>query len=376
MALLGFDALGRLALGQIESVAAGQGNLTQAVGIGVAGTIGSAVDKGLTGVAGIGVVGIIIANPAVLLIGVAGTGVAGSISDKDDKTLTGVAGIGVAGTITASLQAFMVGTAGIGVAGLIGSGPSTGLVGVSGTGVAHSLTPSVFAFITQAVGIGIAGSLAGPNVPPPDAPFFGGYDGLVSARFALGQITGNRFDGGISISVVIPAAIGIGQAGSFTPTGITGLVGVAGIGVAGQITANPAALLIGVAGIGVAGQITIVISGGGGSAASGDGDRPRRKRPRTGLEPIAKVVPTKPAAPKPIPLPPDWLGKPTSPPLAPAEPLEFTDPEFTQALPGIAATIMDAQDISDIGRYLTNHEQDEQDINDIADVLAMLETQE
>lgn len=213
---------------------------------------------------------------------------------------------------------------------------TTGLVGVAGTGVAHGITPSVSAFIGQAVGTGQAGSMSVLDT-----------SGLVGVQ-------------------------GIGVAGTLQSSIQAFFQGAAGIGIAGQMLANPEGNFAGVQGIGVAGIITIVVSGGGGNGAStGDGDRPKRKR-RTGLEPIAKVQPAKPPAPKPTLLPPDWLRR--SPSIAPdALPIDETYPEIAQAMPGIARQIMDAHDISDVMHRLNEQDYDEQDMADIADVLALLD---
>jgi hypothetical protein len=374
MSLLGFDALGRLALGQFESTAK-QANLTQAAGIGVAGSLSGKVDEGLIGVAGVGVAGAI--NINALMIGVSGTGVAGSLSISESVGPTGAAGTGAVGVgVAGQIGASPPGVQGIGVAGSMFAALSTGLVGVSGTGIARGISASVFGFFAQAVGIGAAGSLSGPNVVP-NAPFFGGYDGIVSGRYALGQITGARTDGGVSITVTLAPAIGTGQVGAITATPSTGLVGVAGGGVAGLLTfPSVGGQPVQAAGIGVAGQITIVISGGGSSAGAAAGDRDRRRYKRkTGFEPVIKKWPPEPIGAeesKPLPLPPF-----SAPPLAPADersPLDLVDPDLLPPdLLGLQDQIFTAQDISDIERFLRGIEQDEQDAADIADVLALLD---
>lgn len=326
--LLGAAPLGRYALGQLPSPTNAQATPLQAAGVGVAGTIRGSDAEGLTGVAGIGVAGGIIASPAALLIGVSGIGTAGLLGKADSEPLAGVVGIGVAGSITLRYVNFL---------------------GVAGGGS--------------------AGSLSGPNVVP-NAPFFGGYDGIVSGRYALGQITGTRTDGGVSITVTLAPAIGTGHAGSFTPAPSTGLVGVSGGGVAGTITANPVWLLIGVSGQGIAGRITVTISGAGSSAGAAAGDGDRRRKRKTGFEPVTKQWPPEPIGTeehKPLPLPPFSV-----PPLAPADersPLDLVDPDLIPPdLIGLQDQIFAAQD-----SYRRGNEQDEQDAADIADVLALLD---
>lgn len=253
------------------------------------------------------------------LTGVSGVGVAHFGTATVLKGLTGVAGIGTIGILRVTAQKALTGVSGGGVAGTLRGSDTKGLVGVAGTGVAHGLS-------------------GGPWVQKP-----------------------------------LPGVAGVGVAGILFDSVFAFILGVSGGGVAGTVGLNPSGVPAGVAGIGVAGILTVTISGGGGSAASsGDGDRPHRKRPRTGLEPIAKALPAKPQAPKPHPLPPDWMRR--SPSIAPAAlPIEETYPEIAQAMPGIAHQIMDAHDVSDVMRRLTEQDYDEQDMADIADVLALLD---
>lgn len=275
--MLGFDALGRLALGQLPQSGNAQGLVVGVSGIGVAGTVrGSAATLGISSAVGIGVAGAVTANPAILLIGVAGTGVAGNITLRY-VNFFGTAGVGIAGVLAPSGQSTALQAAGIGVAGILFNSEQAFLLGVSGGGV--------------------VGAIVGQSTAP-----------------------------------VISQA--------------------SGIGVAGQITANPGGNLLGAVGVGRAGIITVNISGGGGSAgATGDGERPPRKRRRTGLEPIAKRPDPPVPAPRALELPPAWVRS-TAPPLAPVEASEQSDPHFQQEMQRIAMQIADAQDISDVLQLL------------------------
>lgn len=147
--------------------------------------------------------------------------------------------------------------------------------------------------------------------------------------------------------------------------------GVAAAGQVGSLSKIVAKTPTGVSAsaTGIAGDLSVVISGGG---TSGDGERndpPLRRDPRirTGLEPIAKVhaPPPRPPAPPPIPLPPQWMRP--APAIVPGlDPVEYSDPVATQAMPDIARQILEASRESE-------RIADERDIEDIADMVALLD---
>lgn len=280
--MLGFDALGRLALGQVVDQAVNaNGNLTGVVGAGAAGVFGKIV------------------SPATLT-GVSGTGAAGTFAGVPTvaKLIPGVSGTGFAGTFIPWVQVVIPGAGGTGAAGSLASSEFHGVPGVAATGFAGVFTPWVQAFFQGVGATGFAGSM---------------------------------------------------------------------------IPANPAGNPQGVQGIGLAGNITVIISGGGGSSgAAGDGDKPRRRRGRTGLEPIAK------RPPRPAP----ELKRPELPPVpvieVPLAPFELpAEEKFAEPPDGLMALrmqILDAQDAADINRLLRDMDMDEQDLSDIADILALVDT--
>ena len=157
-----FDALGRLALGQIQQTyTAATTNVGGVSGAGVAGVIrGSVGATGIVGVAGQGVAGIIRGSVAVLVIGAAGVGVAGQIRGADAKTFAGVSGQGIAGNLAGGISISVVvpGVAGVGRAGSILSSTATGTIqGVAGQGVAGQIFGNVGGVLVGVSGQGIAG---------------------------------------------------------------------------------------------------------------------------------------------------------------------------------------------------------------------------
>lgn len=122
------------------------GNLTQAAGTGVAGTIRGADQSTLAGVAGIGVAGSFVPQVAVTVPGVAGTGVAGQVVGQvpgvTNVNVPAVAGIGVAGSVGGSVSITISGVAGIGVAGgvTITGGANINVPGVAGVGIVGNIT--------------------------------------------------------------------------------------------------------------------------------------------------------------------------------------------------------------------------------------------
>ncbi len=103
------------------------------------------------------------------------------------------------------------------------------------------------------------------------------------------------------------------------------------------------------------------------------GSSGRRKKGRTGFEPVLKLPRRieKPESPK--------VWTPPIPDLAPAviarRPLpEMVDrKELPADLLGIQDQIFSAEDISDVERFLSDYDADQQDADDIADILAILD---
>jgi hypothetical protein len=103
------------------------------------------------------------------------------------------------------------------------------------------------------------------------------------------------------------------------------------------------------------------------------GSSGRRKKGRTGFEPVIK-------RPRPIEKPePPKVWTPAIPDrvpaIAPRRPLpELVDAkELPADLLGLQEQIYTAEDISDVERFLSEYDQDQQDADDIADILAILD---
>lgn len=101
------------------------------------------------------------------------------------------------------------------------------------------------------------------------------------------------------------------------------------------------------------------------------GGSSRKKKPRTGFEPIAKVHVERTSKPKKKPLlpPPDLIGRipsiiPTDEPLP-----DFAHEAEPADLLGLQDQIYTAQDASDVEAFLRSYDQDQQDAADIADIL-------
>lgn len=201
------------------------------------------------------------------------------------------------------------------------------LTQAAGIGVAVGITPQVGGLLTQAAGIGVAA-------------------GISNSEFTF-----------------LIGAVGVGVAGNVISVSGLNLAQATGIGVAGQFLFSIADVLVSAVGIGRAGNIMAMLSGSGGA----------RKKIRGGFEPIDKRPPEPVAfsAPK-IPLPPFR----DAPALAPIDepPPELVDRNLIPSdMLGLRDQIYTAQDISDIEKFLADHDQDQQDIDDIADVLALLD---
>lgn len=355
--MLGFDALGRLALGQIKYVAAanGQGNLTGVGATGSPGTIGPRDDKGITGVSATGLAGTQVPSVAVLVVGVTGTGQTGSPFGADSKTLIGVSATGQVGSIIGSVSAFLQGVVGQGFAGTSRGADAVGIVGVQGQGQTGSVTPSVFAFVFGVAATGFAG---GPTPSP---------------------------------AKTLTGVSGSGTAGSFYAHVQAFLQGAQGTGQSGDFTGQPSGVPSGVEGVGSAGEISVVISGGGTSKRRGH-DEPRARRPVkpsprlieiVGPDGLPKKVPLLEhfAPPPPLEILPEDFGRI---PLAPEPGMVEIAPPALPDVDAINRDILEAQDLADAMEVLMQMPdalteqvkrllQDYQDMRDIERVLAEID---
>lgn len=159
--MLGFDAVGRLALGQIrQDYTTASVNLTQAAGIGVAGGITPSPAAVLIGVSGAGIARSLVKANANALTGVSGTGIARSLTPLVATTINGVSGTGVARALAMLDLLTLAPAVGIGVAGIVTTS-STALTIMSavGVGVAGQILGGPDGALARAVGIGIAGTI-------------------------------------------------------------------------------------------------------------------------------------------------------------------------------------------------------------------------
>lgn len=158
-----FDALGRLALGQVQQdYTFASRNLTGVAATGAAGLIGRLVVPALQGVAAVGDVGSF-TSPIITRVvpGVSGAGAVGLMTPADAKSLLGVSGTGSAGLIGRRIIVTVNGVQGAGIAGTVMTNSTTpAIVGVSATGYAGNMLQSVVgeAFL-GAAGIGYAGQI-------------------------------------------------------------------------------------------------------------------------------------------------------------------------------------------------------------------------
>ena len=337
--MLGFDAIGILPLGGIPSSSgsSGAGVLVGVGSTGYAGSISVAVGKPVSGAAATGYTGQFVPSVAVVVVGVGGEGYAGSASDASGRILDGVSAVGAAGQFIPTVSIAITGVGGAGAAGGFAGSGAHGIVGVGATGYAGGIIPHVYAFIEGVGGEGHAGSA---------------YNDQTRG------VTG---------------AAATGYAGDFTPKVSAYFAGVTAIGYAGAFTANPGGHLNGVSGDGQAGRIMVGISGGGTSRRLDDADEAprRRRRPRTGFEPIAKQPDRKVGAKrKPLLPPPDLFGHGV---VVPAVAPPVADLVAGDAALALAQAIATAQYLSDINRLLAGFDADDQDVADILDVLALID---
>lgn len=226
--MLGFDALGQFALGEL----------------GLRST-------NVAGVSATGQQGTIVPSVAALITGVAGSGSFGTLNPAITVTLASVTAFGQSGTITPSLQAFLTGVAGSASPGTVAPAVSTAPSGVAGTGSPGSLALAVAPSLVGVQGVGAIG-------PAVMSGMFG-FGAL--GQFALGEA---RTASGVAAKVSIS------------------LTGVAGTAAPGVILAGPSAILTGVEGVGHVGTLTFLFSGGSGGSGykrapgESDGDRKRR----------------------------------------------------------------------------------------------------
>lgn len=225
------------------------------------------------------------------------------------------------------------------------------LTGLGATGSAGSIKPAVSVSTTGVSGTGSVGTIA---ISGASLSIHGvsatGHAGtiLTPDNDALAGVSGTGSAGTISAAVYVLTINGVqatGSAGVITTQSTTKvLTGVSGIGSAGIVsTAIQFQGIVGVSATGSAGKITTTVSGGGGG-----------KKPKTGLEPIAKRPPI---TPTPVKLPTYVL--PNFKPKAPQPLPELARTPFERS-PGIAPLdlmgmrqqIQSAQDEADIKAVL------------------------
>src|SRR5690606_11281117 len=110
----------------------------------------------------------------------------------------------------------------------------------------------------------------------------------------------------------------------------------------------------------------------------GNGGEDRRRRRKTGFEPVKKrppLPPLPPAKPK-VLVPPAALVRPAARRLLRDEayPTHLVADDLLPAEPmAIMRQVFEAQDMSDVDRFLGQIEQDEQDAADVAELLALID---
>lgn len=161
--MLGFDAIGRLAIGQPEqNYTVGTGHLAGVGGAGSVGAVKPTVSNGLLGDVGTGSVGIIVTNATLGFHGVGATGRAGIILTPENDVVPGVSGTGSAGTVSTALRVLTInGVQAIGSAGVVMTQSTTKvLTGVSAVGSAGIISTALqFQGIVGAHGTGGAGRI-------------------------------------------------------------------------------------------------------------------------------------------------------------------------------------------------------------------------
>lgn len=167
--MLGSDALGRLALGQIEqNFALDTTFITGVGGTASAGSVKPVVSNLIMGVGvpgpfgGGGSAGSVTEDIAVGMHGVGATTHAGIILTPDNDVVPGVSGTGSAGTISTALHVLTInGVQGAGSAGIVrGQSTSKMLTGVSATGSAGIISTALqFQGIVGVRGTGSAGRI-------------------------------------------------------------------------------------------------------------------------------------------------------------------------------------------------------------------------
>lgn len=225
------------------------------------------------------------------------------------------------------------------------------LTGRGATGSVGSIKPAISNFPAGVAGAGSAGSV---TVSGALLSIHGvsatGHVGIILTpdNDALTGVSGTGSAGAISTALNILTINGVqatGSAGVITTQSTTKvLTGVSGIGSAGIVsTAIQFQGIVGVRGTGSAGRMVTTVSGGGGG-----------KKPKTGLEPIAKRPPI---TPTPVKLPtyvlPNFKPKAPQPSAALARtPFERSPGIAPLDLMGMRQQIQSAQDEADIKAVL------------------------
>lgn len=271
-------------------------NVTGAAGTGTAGTIVAKVEKTPGQAAGIGVAGwmagqgLLDENSALILD-------ENSLAIEDgvsgyawvQKPVTQAAGTGTAGTVTTTSgggggSGTLTMAAGTGVANSIVAEVDKPLGQAAGTGVANGITPSVAVLVVGASGTGTAGTNRGAvDKPVTGAAGIGVANGIVSSvaafiAMASGTGTANAVTAGPAKNVTGVAGTGVANSG-IVPNVFAFLSMAAGTGAVGAITfgGSSSVNVSGVAGTGVANGITpsvtafLAMAAGTGSAGTTSG---------------------------------------------------------------------------------------------------------
>jgi hypothetical protein len=183
MSLLGFDAIGRFAIGQIsQSYAVASANLTTAAGTGVAHSLIENINYQLSIAAGTGTANIL-AQDAVIntLPQATGAGTAGAFTPSPSNNITIAVGTGTVGTLMPMGQATPLQAYGVGFAGSV---------------MGQSTAPN----LTQAVGTGVAGQIgiSGSQLPA----ICTGIAGVITAVLSGGG--GSKYKPGYGLEPLKP----------------------------------------------------------------------------------------------------------------------------------------------------------------------------
>lgn len=187
---MSFDALGRLALGQVPTSAVINASLTGVSATATAGIISGAVAVTVAGVAVTASAGSLKAQIGATVSGVVVTASAGAITPRVDKTLPSVSAAASAGNITPAPSVTVAGVAATASAGNILPNPSKTLTGVSASAQVGNILPVVQAILSGVSATAQAGTVRGTTTLT-----LAGVQCLVSAGIVTVDVT----KGGTSI---------------------------------------------------------------------------------------------------------------------------------------------------------------------------------